>query len=392
MKLWPFKKSLEQPMSQTEENLFGLGLYGYENYDPTRECGELSENSIVASCLSWAIRSWSEADWRVEVNDIPVEDHPLLALLEAPNAYQSGDVLFSTSLQSLILYGNGYWYKDRNVFGSPFQLWNISARNIKPVGKSNYIDYYEYTVNGKKLKFNVEDIIHFRMGEDPDDPRLGFSALRSVIREIAADNSASLYNGAIMKNGGMPSILFSPKDGSIPPEQAEAMALKWKQKYGKEKQGLVGFLPTALELLTLGFSPDKMNVMEARKTPEERICSVLGISPIVLNLGAGLANSTYANYTEAKNASYENFILPIQAVYEAAINRFLMPELVSNNSEFKFDNLEVRALQEDENKLAERVALLYSSGVISKYVAKEMVGLEPDPGDELIYSGTPGVV
>lgn len=390
MNIWPFnnKKELTHPLSPETNTNFLNWPFVVESYDPTETAGKVEENSIVAAAISWAIRTWNDADLEVERNDVPVENHPLLALLREPNSYQSGDVLFSSALQSLMVNGNAYWYKDRNVFGSPFQLWNINARLIKPIGTaSEFISYYEYRVNGKLIKLPIEDIIHFRMGEDPDDPRLGFSALRSVVREIAADNSASLYSGAVLKNGGMPSLLFAPKTGSMTPENAEYLLSKWKQKYSKEKSGLVGFLPEAMDLLTLGFSPDKMAITESRKTPEERICSVLGISPMVLGLSAGLANSTFSNYEQAREAAYESFVLPMQAIFEGEINRHLMPELGLPNDEFEFNNDEVSALSEDQNDLATRAATLYAAGIISKAVAKEMVGIDPDPQDINTYAG-----
>lgn len=385
---WPWnKKTFEAPAAVSPDQTFSWPWITNNNYDPTVECGVLEENSIVAAALNWAIRTFMQADLEVERNEVPVEDHPLLALLGAPNSYQSGDVLFSGALQSLMVYGNAYWVKDRNAFGSPFQLWNVNAKLMRPVGKYNFIDYYEYSVNGKKIKFDIEDVIHFRIGEDPQDPRLGFSALKSVVREVAADNSASLYNGAILKNGGMPSLLFAPKNGTMTPENAEYLISKWQQKYSKEKNGIVGFLPEPMELLTLGISPDKMEIREGRKTPEERICAVFGISPMVLGLSAGLERSTFSNYAEANTAAYENFILPMESCFEGAINSSLMPEVGQPNDEFKFDNSDSSALSEDENELVTRVTTLYTSGIISKGRAKELVGEIPEAGDELIYSG-----
>lgn len=383
---WFSKKEIQHPVTQSGETSF---VFPWENiFDPTKEAGQLEENSIVAAAINWAIRNFMQADLEVERNEVPVEDHPLLALLSSPNSYQSGDDLFSGALQSLMVHGNAYWVKDRNVFGSPFQLWNVNAKLMRPVGTATeFITNYEYSVNGKKKQFDVNDIVHFRIGEDPLDPRLGFSALKSVVREVAADNSASLYNGAILKNAGIPSMLFSPKNGPMTPENAEYLLNKWKQKYSKDKNGIVGFLPEAMELLTLGFSPDKMEIREGRKTPEERVCAVFGISPMVLGLSAGLERSTFSNYQEANTAAYENFILPIQACFEAAINRNLLPELGRPGDEFEFDNSACSALSEDENEKVVRVDTLYRAGIISKGRALEMMGEIPTPEDMTTYYG-----
>jgi hypothetical protein len=51
----------------------------------------------------------------------------------------------------------------------------------------------------------------------------GFSPLAAVMREVYIDDQAANFTAAILKNLGIIGVIFSPKEGTIPKEQAEAL-------------------------------------------------------------------------------------------------------------------------------------------------------------------------
>ena len=70
--------------------------------------------------------------------------------------------------------GNAYLVKIRNGQGAVIQLWWIPDHLIEPRWEPNsnqFIGWYEYTVDGRVLKIEPKDIIHFRYGLDPYNPR-----------------------------------------------------------------------------------------------------------------------------------------------------------------------------------------------------------------------------
>jgi phage portal protein BeeE len=65
--------------------------------------------------------------------------------------------------------------------------------------------------------------VHFRFGKDPNNLLRGFSPLAAVMREVYTDDQAANFTAAILKNLGIIGVIFSPKDGTIPKEQAKKL-------------------------------------------------------------------------------------------------------------------------------------------------------------------------
>ena len=52
-------------------------------------------------------------------------DHNLIELLEKPNEFYSGALLWQTMIMEYHLNGNSYWLKIRDTGGRPVELWWI---------------------------------------------------------------------------------------------------------------------------------------------------------------------------------------------------------------------------------------------------------------------------
>jgi hypothetical protein len=146
----------------------------------------------------------------------------------------------------------------------------------------------------------------------------------------------------------------------------------------------------------VSFSPADMALDVIRHTPEERITSSLGLNCLVLNLSAGLQNSTYNNLQEAEQAAWNQGVIPLLTVFAESITQSLLPEFpeTKDGDFFKFDLHKILALQEDQDSLIKRSEVLYKAGIIDRATAKRLIGFETDPTDEMVYhpEGTPTVI
>jgi hypothetical protein len=130
----------------------------------------------------------------------------------------------------------------------------------------------------------------------------------------------------------------------------------------------------------LSFSPEKMNLKDMRRVPEERITATLGIPAIVVGLGAGLDRSTFANYAEARESAYESFIIPNQRRFAADLKSQLLPDFGDTAGvAIQFDTSGVRVLQEDENAKAQRWINLVNGGLAMVSEGRNAVGLPVEP-------------
>jgi HK97 family phage portal protein len=309
-----------------------------------------------------------------------------------PNPAYSGLLLWSATLFSLNINGNGYWIKWRNSARSRVvQLWWEPHFTIRPVAgkdKTTFIDHYELYRNHEWIPFPSADVIHFRDGLDPDNPRLGLSPLASAMREIFTDQEAAAFTANLLRNMAVPGVVISPTgDSTI--EDPEDIKSAYMSKFSGDHRGEPLVLTAGVQIEKMSFTPTELNLREVRFIPEERIAALLGLPPGVAGLGAGLARNTFSNYAEAREAAYENNIIPTQRLLAAELDTQLLPDLGNpTNERVGFDLSQVRVLQDDQNRLYTRMAAGYDSGFIKRSEARQATGWPVTPDDDQ-YKATP---
>jgi HK97 family phage portal protein len=356
---------------------------------------DVRASSAVAACVNWFCRTFPEAPLQVVQTNRDgerevVTAHPLPALLEMPNPFYSGVLLWDATLSDWMIDGNAYWVKVRNGQGAVLQLWWTPSSLIEPRwSKDNateFIGWYDYRpdpARDRKIKLDPSDVVHFRYGIDPANMRKGKSPLASVMREIFTDEEAARYSAALLKNMGVPGIIISPESdglsGGVMPEDAKRIVEQLKAKTTGDKRGEPLFISTGVKVHTLSFNPQQMNLKDLRRVPEERVTAALGIPAIVAGLGAGLDRSTYSNMAEAREAAYESFIIPHQRRFAADIKSQLLPDFGGEGMAVQFDTSGVRVLQEDENARAQRWINLVNGGLAMVSEARNAIGLPVEP-------------
>jgi HK97 family phage portal protein len=290
-------------------------------------------------------------------------------------------------LADLMLTGNAYVFKVRGGSGRPVELWWTPTSMVEPRWPddgSAFISHYEYAVDGKLSRVDLEDVIHIRQGFDPRNIRKGMSDLDALLREIATDNEAANWTATLLRNGAVPGVVIAPTDkDTLPtPDDLEAIKAAFMVKFGGDRRGEPLVLDSMMGVTSLSFNPEQMNLRDLRLVPEERITAVLGIPAIVVGLGAGLQRSTFANFAEAREAAYESFVIPMQRLLTAELQAQLVPDFDKTSATIvRFDLSEVRVLQADQNELHARAREDLKAGLVTLNQALGMVGLPPVDGD-----------
>lgn len=398
---------LQQTM-RTRGYLTGIGgndLYAYLSRrlpgsykDWTSVAGDLLLNSIVAISMDYYIRAFSQAVPMVyqksnkddEYEKLP--DHPMLALLANPQLGLAPTRFWSNLIIDYKLYGNAYIRKIRSsAKGSVIGLQYLPAQSMQPYGDgTTALTKWRYVNDGIPYDIQLDDIIQFAYGRDPLDYRIGRSPLMACLREIATDNQASSTAYGLMKNSGLPSLLVSPDTNNeivdVNDDDLRTMKKRLEDSFTGDNAGSIAVMSSPFKVEKVSFSPNEMALDTVRHTPEERITSALGLNCLVLNLSAGLENSTYSNLQEAEAAAWNQGVIPLLTVFAESITQSLLPEFeVKEGDYFKFDIHDVLALSEDQDSLVDRAEKLYKAGIIDRSTAKRMLGYETDPTDEMVY-------
>lgn len=367
-----------------------------------------SGSSLVMAVVFWLCRTFPEAPVRVSAVDrkgqrIPQPLHPLSKLLARPNPFYSGVLLWMATLADWTLNGNGYWLKVRARAGNVVQLWWAPSWTLEPrwpEDGSQFISHYDYRPDMRydAKPYAVADVVHFRNGLDPRNMRKGLGPLGTLIREIFTDEAAAAFTSSLLRNLGVPGVVVSPPAGgeayAVGPEAAEAIKAGFESRFGGDNVGRTLVLGQPMDVRVLSFNPEQMQLRNLRQISEERVTAVLGIPAIVVGLGAGLARSTFANYAEAREAAYEQNVVPTQRLLAEELNTQLVPDFVGNPETLviDFDLSQVRVLQPDQDALHARTRDDFMGGLIMLDEALQEIGREPlDGGRGQFYLRPSGV-
>ena len=392
---------LPEPAPEVKSALYAFTT---ENYDSTYVGPVLSAamggqrldwNSAVYACLAAICNSFQEAPLRVfrvarDGSEEFENGHPLMALLDDPHPSLSQPEVNFWLEYAKNVHGNAYLRKIRSSAGIVVELWPVSPTKMWPVtttadGKSGvFISYYRMDLgDGKFEDVPVEDILHFRMGVDDRDHRLGLSPLRHLTREVSSDEEATKFSDALLKNYAVPGLAVTIPPGPSPTqEQVEQIRARLRAEYGGEGRGQIAVVANGATLTPIGFSPQQLDLKAAHEFPESRIAAVFGTPAMVVGLGIGLQRSTFSNYKEAREALFEQTIVPLWRADAATFRKqLLVPDFQGTpDLRLKYDLNDVRALQEDQNQIYTRLTEAVKAKWLKRNEARAEVGFDPIDG------------
>ena len=152
------------------------------------------------------------------------EEHPLLNLINRPNAAQGRAELFEALYGQILLSGNGYIEavsSDGLETGStlPLELHVLRSDRMRIIpGSDGWPVGYEYQVGGRKHRFEgagrQSPVCHIKSFH-PQDDHYGLSPLLAAAQAVDVHNSASAWSKALLDNAARPSgaIVYRSSDG-----------------------------------------------------------------------------------------------------------------------------------------------------------------------------------
>ena len=361
--------------------------------DYEREVGDGTKSDIVMAGVHWLMGAFPEAP--VILNRLtsdgspePVLMHDFLALLKRPNPYYSGEQLWMGIEMSYTVDGNAYALIVRNNAGRPAQLWWVPHWMMEPAwdaAGSEFLTHYAYSPPGQKtIRIEAEDVLHFRFGFDPNNPRKGLSPLRTVMRELFTDAEAANYTASFLRNGAVPSVIVMPKENANiiqSDDNLRATKAHLSASFTGDRRGEPMAIGAPVDIEQFGYNPQEMDLATLRRIPETRAAAVLRLPPIVMGLLSGLQFATYANFREAERVAYRANLIPTYRNMAGTLHTQLLSRFEPNIDlfEVQFDTSQIEALQENADERAARWRGLYVDGLAELGEARAEVGLTVDP-------------
>lgn len=360
------------------------------------------KNSAFAGLMDWSNSNITQASLqmvkRVRGGEERVVNHPVIDLLYNPNPYYDLNELLERTNEDLnspdALGGNSFWLlrKSFNGRGIPYEIYHLPRKSMRLVNSETSptgIEAYERSVNGKKFRYELDEIIHFKAPlSDPADPRLGYSAVRSAIEEFATDIAASKFPGTLLSNNAVLGLVLIPEDDSIKPHEAELMCEALDKRFTGSSRGRTAVLLAKMRLEKMSFSPKDLDLNILRMMPEHRMANCLHIPLEVTELAAGKEKTAFNNVESAERRAYTNHLEPIWNRIARKLNNRLLPEFGISDGSFylKFSTEKILALQEDKKVVEERAVAVYTGGIATINEARARVGLPPIEGGDVLHS------
>ena len=273
-------------------------------------------NPVAHRCVRLVAEAAASVPWLLYQGSGELTEHPLLGLLERPNARQSGAALMETLYGHLLIGGNAYLeFTEAGVAARELHALRPDRASIveDQAGWPVAVDYRAGSAK-RRIPLGAEQgpgALHLALFHPLDD-HYGFAPVEAASMALDIHNAAGRWNKALLDNSARPSgaLVFAPKEGgNLTDEQYDRLKLELEENYsGARRAGRPLILEGGLDWKAMSLTPKDMDFLEARNGAARDIALACGVPPMLLGIPG---DNTYANYQEANRALWRLTVLPM---------------------------------------------------------------------------------
>jgi len=370
----------------------GRPVWPERNLDTYRREG-YNANVTVHACVTTRAKSVSAATLRVyrDVEGQPEElpAHPLRELLTRPNPAVSEAEFLLVTVLHMDVAGFSLIEKVRSANGRVVELWHLRPDWARPILRDQAPPDWEYKIPGRDaVVLPAEDVLAITGNPGVEMSPIGISPIAVALREIGVENDATEFLKLFFQYGGAPRYALVSPSQITDQARADAMRERWQQTYGGiQNWTSVALLHGGLDIRQVGSNIDEMAYPQLRMLTEAKICSAMGVPPILIGAQVGLDKATYSNFEEARRTFYQDTVVPLWARIDGALTRNLLPEFDTERAVYiSFDTSNIPALQDDVTPAWQRATAAFQAGAITLNQFQREVGLPGfDAAGEVLY-------
>lgn len=304
----------------------------------------------------------------------PIDDHPILDLLNRPNSEQTGDqfarALFSRHVlsgETLVLLDYGDAADPRSLasppppMAEPAEMLLMHPSRLCPIPDPTGIRVvggYELKAKGNRYPVHRDRVLHPRDFNASPGATTGIGAGEALGTTLSADLNAEAFNDEGFRGGGSHKRLVVTWPDTMQ-NLTDAMR-QFAQKYLMRGQSRkpIG-IDNGAKLTEVGQSNSDLEFSGLRKMAREYIAAALGVPPSMIGI---LEYANYSNMEVQERILWELTIRPMLLLYQGYWQRFLLPKFRrSAGLVIRYDLSGVGVLQEnlgDWVEVAKGVAMI----------------------------------
>lgn len=312
-----------------------------------------------------------------------VESHPLLDLLDRPNAETTkSDAIYIVQSHKKLT-GDAFWLKLRSgrkitaLRSLPPDKITLDLQD--PTGTDPTVIKgfkYEDVIDGQKVSeyYDPADIIHMKK-PNPNNYFRGLGAVEALAETIDVDNLTNFTTKNFFKRGAITNFVLSTEQ-KITGDQVKRIQAEMKQMYGGAQNAYrTLILGGGLTPEKLTFSNKDMEFLAQLAWYRDKIMS--GFGNTLASLGM-LDDVNRATHESSMIEWKRNTIKPDMDAIVNALNEFLVPEF-GNNLILGYDD----PIPEDRTDDIAEATQLFSGGLIMRNEGRELLGYESVEGGDV---------
>lgn len=266
----------------------------------------------------------------------PAVDEPLYSLLkDCPNQFQTSYQMRWFLASQLIMCSNCYCQKLTDQAGDISALIPLNAWNMTPhwdrTNPTNPVLKYRYTnLNGGGFtEFTQNQIWHVSVLNLEGFGLEGSQTLILAKEALSLLMASEEVAGRNFANGlGMGGFISFPDMENAPDEkEAQNIVDRLRKDFsGSQNAGKFTLIPGGGKFEKMSFNAQESQLLESRKWSEQEIIRLLGGAPLLVKMGLGEQNSTYASSSAFLDEYFNTSLLPFTTAIEQSITRDLIPK------------------------------------------------------------------
>ncbi len=363
------------------------------------------QNEVVFACIRLLSQSVPEPpllSYRVNEEQgtktpLPY-NHRLVRLIKRPNHLMTEYEMKELLTIHLSITGISHWWKERNNFGDVMALWPLRPDRVGPIYDNNggegmrVLAGWSYAPpDGQEfIALPKRDVLTINFPDPTGESGgmvEGFGPTQVLSRQIASDNEATKFVGALLANYAAPTVALKVKAPIRNEKEADLIKAKAEMEFGGLNRGRLMLLDAETDIQVIGFNLQQLEFPEIRNVSETRISAAYGVPAILAGLKAGLQmGNNRASVTEARayfaETTLSNYWGRIQDQFTEDLAREFGEDLIC-----EFDISQVRALATHFQQKLVPVKQGFEKGVVTRNEYRNALNLSmlpPERGDVFI--------
>lgn len=354
------------------------------------------QNSAVYSCLRLLSQSVPEPPLLVyQVSGPKLERtqvtfaHPLARLIRQPNPLMTEYEMIEMITLHLGIVGRSHWWKQRDNLGRVKAIWPLRPDRVGPhyasppepeiasrqqpsdpdANPMQVLDGWNYWTPGmgEPRFLPAADVLNFNFPDPAGETGgivEGLGPLQVLSREVEADNEATNFVGALLKNSAVPGSILKLKASGISREQAKKVKRNWMDQFGGNGRGEPAVLDADTDYQAVGFNLSQLEFPQLRGISESRIAAAFGVPVILVGLYVGVKSSIKATISEQREYFAETTLSNLWRRISDQWTNDMAPEF-GDDLVCAFDTTKVKALSGQAKDQIQPLAVAFAQGAVT---------------------------